>query len=91
MLPIHRPHVAARRRVPHNVIHGYFVPGLPADCLKRPAKAVKSEAWYGDTLSRHEPFEASRDRVMLGRHWAAICNELFNGADECVTLASDEN
>ena len=44
MLSINCPHIAAGRGVAHDVINGYLVACLAADCLQRSPESVKPQA-----------------------------------------------
>jgi len=90
VLSVNRPHIAAGRGVAHDVINGYLVACLAADCLQRSPEPVKSQALRCYAVFCHESFEARRNGIMLRNHRSAILVDLLLTPYARVTLASDE-
>ena len=90
MLSINCPHIAAGRGVAHDVINGYLVACLAADCLQRSPESVKPQASRFYAMFCHESLKARRNGIMLRNHRPTILVNLFLTPYERVTLASDE-
>jgi hypothetical protein len=76
--------------VAHDVVNGYLVACLAADCLQRSPEPIKPQASRLYAVFCHQSFEARRNSIMLRNHRPTIVVDLFLTPYERVTLASDE-